>query len=421
VFTGLTPTGKPTTYDLVEAHAPDGYAPVTHQTISVSPTGPTELTIPNTTGAADGGELGEVTSLELEIESTIEIRALNGIPVANGKATAVGRISLEADGSGGWRGSGRLASTTTSDSATSCPSIEVHGKGIYDWVVREASVGPEVAAADIRVSMDSGPVNETPDSYVADYCTAPFDGTLNTWENLFFDAYRSRFGSAGFLVDDWTIVGGAEAWTSGGVVAEATWTGDCTTTLVIDCTDHTTFRLYGTAKVVPATPSPEPEGAAGTASPTTSPSVSLTAAPSGAVATDGQSSDGGGTSVACDAGSCDSPPLLPIVIGGGVVITLAFLAWLRFMGSRQVVPLPVQPPTLNGAGGIDPAMETLAVGDATPGQIEKLPPEFEKLPPDIDKLPLELEKLPPDIDKLPVELDKLPLELEKLPPEGFEK
>jgi hypothetical protein len=417
VFAGLTPTGKPTTYDLVEAHAPDGYAPVAHQTISVSPTSPTELTIPNTTGTGGGGgKPGEVTSLELEIDSTIDVRRMIW-PVTSGKTTVVGRIALDADGSGGWRGSGSLASTTTSGPGAGCPSIEIHGKGTYDWVVREAHAGPEVAAADIRVSMDSGPVNESPDTGVTNDCVQLSDSSTNTWESLFFDVYRrSRYGPASFLVDKWTLVGGPEAWTDGGIVAEATWTGDCTTTGILECTDHTTFRLYGAATVVPPSPSssPGPVGAVATASPITSPSAAPTAASSDAVPSDGPSGDSGGAPVACDAGSCESLPILPIVLGGGLVITLAFLAWLRFMGSRQVVPLPIQPPTLNGAGGIDPALDTLAVGDATIGQIEKVPPEFEKLPPDLDKLPLEFEKVPP-------EFEKLPPEFEKLPPEGFEK
>src|SRR4029079_2571981 len=129
VFAGLTPTGKATAYDLVEVHAPDGYGPIANRTVSPGPTAPLELTTPNTTGAAaEGGQLGEVTSLELEIDSSIEIRTLTGIPVTNGIATAVGRIALESDGSGGWRGSGTLASTTTSDAGAGCPSIEVHGK-----------------------------------------------------------------------------------------------------------------------------------------------------------------------------------------------------------------------------------------------------------------------------------------------------
>src|SRR4029078_7874029 len=52
VSAGLTPTGKPTTYDLVEAHAPDGYAPIAAQTVTADPSAPLELTIPNTTRGA---------------------------------------------------------------------------------------------------------------------------------------------------------------------------------------------------------------------------------------------------------------------------------------------------------------------------------------------------------------------------------
>jgi len=104
-----------------------------------------------------------------------------------------------------------------------------------------------------------------------------------------------------------------------------------------------------------------------------------------------------------------------IVIGAGIVIALAFLAWLRFMGSRQVVPLPIQPPDLNGAGGIDPAMETLAVGDSAATMFDKYP--------DIDKLAPQLEKLRPLDENVaqPTEFDKLGTDVQKIQPAEFDK
>ena len=117
------------------------------------------------------------------------------------------------------------------------------GSGRYDWVIRSATASPALAAADLVVNMDSGPIVEAPDTFTMGGCPEPITGTLNTWENLFFDTYRGRYAAMGFRVNGWTLLGGADAWASGGVIAEAQWTGTCQTTLVLGCADETTFRL----------------------------------------------------------------------------------------------------------------------------------------------------------------------------------
>ncbi len=392
LFTALAPTGGPTTYTLREVHPPDGYQAVADQTVTVSRSEPVELTITDTTGAATDGVATGAATLELEIDSEISITKLGGMPVAGGVTTAKGRISLQPDAPDAWHGSGTLDSVTTSGKSTTCPGIQVAGSGPYDWVVRSVHAGPDISVDAITVDMDSGPINETPDSAKADMCSLTTDSQLNTWENLFFDAYRSRYAGLGLHVDGWRAVGGPDVWTAGGEVAEATWTGRCVSTFVIECADHTTFRLFGHAGV--AAPSPGTGGGA-TASESVTPS-SLAAAVTTPVAT---LPGAGGQSACADPGGCPGLPVGPaIAVGALVAAGIGGLLLLRFLGSRGSAPLPVQPPQLNGSAGPDPAMETLAPDASV---VVKLPVGFDKTPPGASTA----DTMPNDFIKLPIPPD----------------
>ena len=100
------------TFTLHELHAPPGYTPAPDQAIALPGGKQVEVTVTNTLGPATGGGggLGQVVSLELEVESRITIRALNGMTVTNGETTAVGRIPLQPGAGATWQGTGTLDS-----------------------------------------------------------------------------------------------------------------------------------------------------------------------------------------------------------------------------------------------------------------------------------------------------------------------
>ncbi len=397
LFVGLTPTLGPTPYTLAEVLAPAGYLAVADQVVTADPATPTELRIVDTTGPGGGVAASlEVTALALEIDSEIEIRAFNAMKVAGGVTTATGRIDLNGPaGSGPWSGTGTLASNTSSGTAA-CPSIHLSGAGTYDWVVRGVHAGPEVPASEITVDMDSGPINESPDKWSMDGCSGTtFDGTMNTWENLFFDAYRSRYQAAGFRVDNWTFVDGGAAWKTGGLVAEANWTATCATSLVLDCTDRTTLRLYVT--VTANGPQVTPVATQGSGDP-----IAVTPGSSeGAIAaTAGPGASGGigpsGPGVDCGV-KCGGLPLLPIVIGGLVLIVGAGLFFLRLFGSNQVVK--VEGPDLTATGN-DVPISPIDIAKIPPLEMGKLPPiDFEKIQP-IDPTLAKLEPIDPTLAKI---------------------
>jgi hypothetical protein len=151
---------------------------------------------------------------------------------------------------------------------------------------------------------------------------------MNTWENLFFDTYRPKYGSAGFRVDGWTAVGGPEVWTSGGVVAEATWTGHCGSTFILGCTDHTTFKLTA---VVTGT---APASSVPLASVSDAELPLITPQPLGGgaapIATLPPDLAAGGLPGACtDFQSCLSQYAIFIIIGGIVLLGGGLLLWQR--------------------------------------------------------------------------------------------
>jgi hypothetical protein len=300
--------------------------------------------------------------------------SVTGLPVTDGRASATGRIRLERDAATGTlHGTGNLAAKTTS-AKSACPSIQVSGEGAYDWVVNAVVASPETAIADIVVNMDSGPIDEQPDGFVADMCSTTFDGQLNTLENLFFGAHAGDFSSKGFRVVGWTP-GDADAWTSGGLIAEAEWSGTFSQAGSA-CTEATTFRLYGVAVAVAPEASPEASGGtSSTASPDASASASR-AAGSPAVALP---SDPGAAGACGDPAGCPGAPTGPIaivVILAAIAAVVAGTLWLRTRG-----PMPPAPV------------------DAVPGATL----DYDKL--DYDKLPavsevLSYEKDPPDASSL---------------------
>ncbi len=187
--------------------------------------------------------------VELEIESTITVTKLAGLRVVQGTAKAEGRIRLDESTENTWFGEGLLDSTTSSR-AGGCQSVKVSGQGAYDWRVNEVIAGPDVPANEIVANMDAGSLVESPDRFVANLCTTSTSGTMNTWENLFFDAHRDQFLENGFRVDGWTLVATPDTWVNGGPIAEARWTGACKAMIVqgiavtpVACTTDTTFRL----------------------------------------------------------------------------------------------------------------------------------------------------------------------------------
>ncbi len=195
--------------------------------------------------------------VELEIESTIKVTILGGLPVDSGVAKAEGRIRLEESLQDTWFGEGLLTSTTTSASG-GCPSVRISGQGAYDWRINQVIVGPGVPAEDIVAHMDAGTIVEAPDRHVTNVCSTILRDELNTWENLFFTVHRAEYGANGFQVDDWTLKATPDTWVSGGLIAEATWNGTCAPTdvggqqfTVVACTTNTVFRLHA---VVPPPP-----------------------------------------------------------------------------------------------------------------------------------------------------------------------
>ncbi|HEY8239519.1 MAG TPA: hypothetical protein VIF63_08795, partial [Candidatus Limnocylindrales bacterium] len=328
----------------------------------------TELTVANTTTVAaapqaTGGPIDGptvVTGLDLEITSRIEVRAMQAQP-AQGTTSATGLIKLTRNADGVWSGTGNLASSTEVTSSVSCQTTNITGDGTYDWVVRDVHAGPELGA-NLRVGMDSGPTNESPDTVSSDLCGTPSDSTMNTWENLFFDAYRPNYlKNGGFLVDGWTILDPA-AWTTGGAVAEAHWSGACTgpdlglpgmSVKLLDCSDITTFRLI--VHVGPATstqtegpgPAATSDGGAGA---TLEPGQTL---PPGSGPISGQPPGG-----CIDFGSCLGQYAIFILIGAVAIVGGGLLAWSRLGGNAAGIPLKAQAPTL-GATGSDVAIEPL--------------------------------------------------------------
>ncbi len=269
----LDPTRAIGTFTLRELWAPAGYAPVPDQTFTTSTTTATKLTVANALASGSGGGAGGL-AIELEIDSKITVRQITGYLVVEGVASASGRIGLEGNPETGiWHGVGTLVSKTTSGRG-GCGSIHIEGEGAYDWVVREAVVSPGIAAEQIVVHMDSGPIAENPDKFEIDACPTGFDGLLNTWENSFFQVHRADFKAKGFEVGGWTLQATEATWQTGGLIATASWTGSCGSTPIVDCTDDTTFRLYA----VVTGPLPTPAPSAGSA-----PSASLdSSAPSSA-------------------------------------------------------------------------------------------------------------------------------------------
>ncbi|HEX5589678.1 MAG TPA: carboxypeptidase-like regulatory domain-containing protein [Candidatus Limnocylindrales bacterium] len=400
VLPGLTPTLRPTTYTLREI-APPGYAPIADQRLTVQPDAPLELTIPNDPG---GGGGAPVIGLTLEIDSRIEITMLGGMPLDRAVATVRGRIALSGDTTTGrWVGSGSLVSETTSG-RPACPGISISGAGTYDWVVRSATVAPD---REIVVNMDSGPISESPDTSSTDTCNGVLDSTMNTWENLFFQIYRPRFQAEGFRVDGWKAIDPA-AWTAGGVVAEATWTGSCpvqtvpglpsglpTLPPILECRDATTFRLVADVIGIGPPASGDPgSGGGGAVVPSPAVATADPGAPSGSpplVPTPAGATE-------CGLGGCDGSLLLPIVIGGILIVLGGGFLGFRFLGGRQVMPLPLQGPNLPASAGLDPTVAELSLD----GGDLKLPTEGL----DADKLPLEYDKLmtePLDVDVSKVE------------------
>ncbi len=132
-------------------------------------------------------------------------------------------------------------------------------------------MSPTTPAQDIVVHMDNGTINESPDPWTADGTARglTLTGTINTWENPFFLVHGPiDYKTNGFEVQGWTIKGTPATWTSGGLIAEAHWSGTCANTKpvipacrrvsrpcrpgcrrpqnVVDCSEATTFRLYAT-------------------------------------------------------------------------------------------------------------------------------------------------------------------------------
>jgi hypothetical protein len=343
-FPALVLTGTATTFTLTEIRAPDGYAPVGRYLVVIDPNHVTEATIvdtttpPTQTGGGGNGVGTPIIGLQLEIQSSIDITKFQGQAVDSGQTGAAGTIALDGDAASGWHGTGSLDATTALKAVLSCQTITVAGKGVYDWVVRGVHAGPAVAAAAITVDMDSGPIEESPDKVSTDACGQTFDSTLNTWENLFFDTYRPKYQSAGFRVDGWTAVGGPEVWTSGGTIAEASWTGHCNTTLILGCTDHTTFKLTAvvegttSASPVPAASesdaglpviTPEPLGQAGAGPIATLPTdLNPTGLPNGCT----------------DAASCLSQYAIVIIIGAIGLLGGGLLLFQWFTSRGEALP-----------------------------------------------------------------------------------
>ena len=182
-------------------------------------------------------------AIELEIESTISITKLNGSVVVDGVASVIGRIRLEPGTTPGtWRGRGQLASTTTS-ARGGCGSIHIEGTGTYDWVVNKVVVAPGIEPERIVAHMDAGPESESPDAYDLDACSTVLEGTLNTWENLFFILHRADYGAQGLEVDGWQLEATGSTWADGQLIASASWAAPCGDR-TIACTEETVFRLY---------------------------------------------------------------------------------------------------------------------------------------------------------------------------------
>jgi hypothetical protein len=259
--------------------------------------------------------------------------------------------------------------------------VHITGDGAYDWVVRSAAAGPELDATATVVHMDSGPITEAPDTVTIDLCSDPFTSSMNTWENLFFDVYRSRFQAQGFRVDGWTVVGGAEAWAAGGVVAETEWSGRCASTTVLDCSDTTTFRLIAvvTGTAPEATVGPV-GGAISTAGPAASPPATASGAPESAVVpgtSPGLVPASPGAVACADLGCLASPPMILVGLGLGAVV-IGGGVFLRFRGAGRtgdVLPAKVEPPTLDGSAAPDTPMTELTLDASGDGlEIESAPP-----------------------------------------------
>ena len=181
--------------------------------------------------------------LELEIASKVTPTALTGMAVVDGSATAKGRIRLTEAEPDHWRGNGTLTSKTTSKRA-GCRTVHVRGNGSYDWQVRDVVAGPDIGVGDIVVDIDAGTAVESPDGFTAYTCPVNLEGTMNTWENAFFEVYRAKYGPNGLRVTDWTLSATADTWKQGGLVATATWTGTCLDPALLACTDKTTFKIW---------------------------------------------------------------------------------------------------------------------------------------------------------------------------------
>ncbi|HZM72523.1 MAG TPA: hypothetical protein VFC71_04045, partial [Candidatus Polarisedimenticolia bacterium] len=222
-------------------------------------------------GAILGGAIGltavrsvaaaDPQAIELEIESTISITKLNGYVVVDGVASVIGRIRLEPGATPGtWRGRGELASTTTSANG-GCGSIHVEGTGTYDWVVNEVVVAPGIEPERIVAHMDAGTVAESPDAFDIDACSTVLEGTMNTWENLFFILHNADYGAQGLEVDGWQLEATGSTWADGELIASASWAASCgDEESPRRCTEETVFRLYsvgaatGGASATPAAP-----------------------------------------------------------------------------------------------------------------------------------------------------------------------
>ena len=201
-------------------------------------------------------------AIELEIESTINLTRINASPVVDGVARVAGRIRLEpGTGAGTWSGRGELASTTSSGRG-GCGSIHVEGEGVYDWVVNEVVVSPGIAAERIVAHMDAGQVVEAPDVFELDACGSTLDGTLNTWENVFFFRHNADFGAKGFEVGGWELHATGPTWSDGELIATATWAGSCGDGPLVGCEEETAFRLYAVGSA--GGPSAAPESPAST-------------------------------------------------------------------------------------------------------------------------------------------------------------
>jgi hypothetical protein len=203
-------------------------------------------------------------------------------------------------------------------------------------------------------------------------------------------------------VDGWRLVDGAEAWTSGGTIAEARWTGSCATALVLGCSDSTTFRLVA---VVIGTVSATPEPGASAETPTSSGNTPAPGASS--AATPGASGDfvPTGPAVSCtDLLACLGGT--PILIGAGVLAAvLAAGAWLRFgRGRPPALPEKVVPPDLSGGAGPEPPINPLTIDDA--GLLDAGSLRADKLP--TDKVSVDTAD--------PVQLDPIKLEAGLGPP-----